>query len=452
VDKHDDVRLEQPKAGISRRSLLGAGAGAAGALALSGTARRSSAAPRIASRYQADAELEMWGFDAQRLNFAKAAAELPVFKDKYPNVTINFREFPFNEMHDKLLAALASGQGAPDIADVEIGRFSQYLKGERVGFVPLNDRIGSEIENVYKPAAVDPWSFGGQIYGVGNELNAVVLAYRVDVVEAAGGEHPFDTWDQVIEVGKKIAADGETKTFALHDLAWGDFFQMIQHAGSSFFDAEGNYQADGPLGVEALTFLHDLIYTHEVAAIAPALANDDWMPPVYWAAFKANKFTMLWGPPWHIGRIMIDLPEQSGKWALQKLPTGLGESKATANFGGTGQCITEQSEYADIAWDLIAAGNLTAEGNLNDFTARTVYPAYIPTYERPELQEPSEYFGGAQVGQLYASVAPDLPPFYQSPSFFDATDALERVVITPVMNDEKQPEEALKELREELED
>ena len=43
------------------------------------------------------------------------------------------------------------------------------------------------------------------------------------------------------------------------------------------------------------------------------------------------------------------------------------ESRPTANFGGTGQCITEQSQYPDICYDLIAAGNLTAEGNLFDF-------------------------------------------------------------------------------------
>ena len=122
-------------------------------------------------------------------------------------------------MHDKLLAALVSGQGAPDIAEVEIARFSQFLKGERVPFVPLTERIGAEIDNIYKPAASDPWSWGGEIYGLGNELNAVVLTYRQDLLDGLGIETPFETWDQVIEAGKQIVADGETKTFAIHDIA-----------------------------------------------------------------------------------------------------------------------------------------------------------------------------------------------------------------------------------------
>ena len=448
---HDDEQTERRTlpTPISRRRFLGATAGAAGALGLA--ARGAKAGPVGASRpaytrRAQGAELEMWGFDTQRLDFAKAAAELPAFKEKHPDVTINFREFAFDEMHDKLLAALASGNGAPDIADVEIARFSSFLKGDRVPFVALNDRIGAEIENIYRPAASDPWTWEDQIYGLGNELNAVVLSYRTDVLEGLGIETPFETWDQIIEAGKKITADGETKTFALHDIAFGDLWQMGQHAGTSFFDAEGVFQGENPLMIEALQFLQDLVYTHEVAGIAPAIATDDWMSPAYWAAFRANKFTMLWGPPWHLGRLAVELPDQAGKWAVQKLPTGLGESRATANFGGTGQCITEQSENPDIAFDLLAAGNLSVEGNLNDFRARTVYPAYIPTYERPELQEPSPYFGGAQVGQIYASVAPELPPFNQSPGFTDATLAMERVVITPVMNNREEPAPALKEL------
>ena len=447
----DDKQMErrQRRSRISRRDFLGATAGAASALGLAaGGVQATSSPTRRTSmfRSQAEATLEVWGFDEGRLNFAKNAAALPVFKDKYPNVTVNFRQFPFAQMHDKLLAALVSGQGAPDVAEVEIARFSQFLKGERVPFVPLTERIGAEVDNIYKPAASDPWSWGGEIYGLGNELNAVVLTYRQDLLDGLGVETPFETWDQVIEAGKQIVADGETKTFALHDIAFGDWFQMAQHAGTSLFDAEGNYQGDNPLSVEAMQFVHDLVFEHQIAGIAPADAQNSWFGPAYWAAFKADKFAMLYGPPWHIGGLQVNVPEQEGKWAAQRLPTGLGESRPTANFGGTGQCITEQSQNQDIAYDLIAAGNLSVEGNMYDFEQRTVYPAYIPTYERPELKEPSTYFSGTKIGELYASVAPELPPFNQSPSFFDASEAMVRVVITPVMTNRAEAEPALQEL------
>jgi arabinosaccharide transport system substrate-binding protein len=452
MDRHGDDTTTTAGRRLSRRGFLGASAGAAAALGLPGGIEASIVPARKAPvvLHQEAITLEVWGFNAERLNFAENAANLAVFKDKYPNVTVNFSQYQFAQMHDRLLAALASGQGAPDMAEVEIARFSQFLKGDRVPFVPLTERIGAEVDNIYKPAASDPWTWDGEIYGLGNELNAVVLTYRQDLLDELGVETPFDTWDQVIEAGKLIAADGERKAFAVHDIAFGDWFQMAQFAGTSLFDAEGAYQGAGPLSVEAMQFLHDLVYVDGVAGIAPADAQNDWFGPAYFAAFKAELFTMLYGPPWHIGRLQIDVPEQAGKWAAQPIPSGLGESRPTANFGGTGQCITEQSQYADICYDLIAAGNLTKEGALFDFNQRTVYPAYIPAYELPELQEPSEYFSGAVIGELYASVAPDLPPFNQSPYFNDAVQAMVRLVITPVMTNEQEPEPALQALGEEI--
>ena len=154
-DKQTERRLRRSR--FSRRDFLGVTAGAASALGLAAGGVQASPSPIRALpvvRSQAEATLEVWGFNRERLNFAQNASELPVFKDKYPNVTVNFRGFPFAQMHDKLLAALASGQGAPDIAEVEIARFSQFLKGERVPFVPLTERIGAEIANIY--AAVAP--------------------------------------------------------------------------------------------------------------------------------------------------------------------------------------------------------------------------------------------------------------------------------------------------------
>ena len=86
-----------------------------------------------------------------------------------------------------------------------------------------------------------------------------------------------------------------------------------------------------------------------------------------------------------------------------------------------------------------------------DFKARTAYPAYKPAYEEPVLQKPNEYFGGQKIGQIYSELAPDLPPFNQSTVWGQATEALNREVITPVMQDKKDAKTALTELGETIE-
>ena len=429
----------------------GASAPAASGAASAAPAAAASAAPELVGAANASTTLEFWAFAAARLDVVKEMLNSEAWKSAHPDVAVNFRIFPYNEMHDKLLAALVSGQGAPDIADVEISRFSRFIKGERVGFVPLNDRIGTEIDNLYTAAATAPWSWEDQIYGLGNELNTVVLAYRKDIMDSVGAKTPFETWDDVRAAGQKVSAGGKSKMFGIHDIAFGDWYMMAQHAGTTMFDEQGNYQGDNEKSVAAMQFNHDLVHKDQIAMIAPAEAADNWDPPTYWAAINAEQFVAVWGPPWHLGNLLQQVPNQSGKWTVQRLPTGLGDSNPTANFGGTGMCITEQSKNVDVAWDLIKAVNLTVEGAVTDFRLRTAYPSYKPAYTDPALQEPSEYFGGAKIGELYQSVATEIQPFQQSPVWPEATEAMSRIVITPVMQNQTDAKTALTELGAEIE-
>ena len=397
-----------------------------------------------------DNTLEFWAFDEGRADLARAAIETQEWKDAHGNVEVNFRIFPYEQMHDKLLTSLVSGKGAPDVADVEISRFSNFIKGDELPFVDLTDRIGDAINDVYKPAATDPWTWQNKIYGVGNELNTCVLAYRTDVMEEAGVQTPFESWDEVIEAGRAVSND-ERKMFALHDIAFGDHYMLSQSSGTAYFDENGEYIGDNEKSVGALQFLHDMVYDSGIAGIAPVVANDNWYPPQYRAAFRAEKFIALFGPPWHVSFLFTDVPEQSGKWSVQKLPSGLGEGLPTANFGGTGQCVTTQSQNVDAAYDLVRISNLTTEGVMADFKARTAYPAYKPAYDEPALQKPNEYFGGEKIGELYSELAPELPPFNQSTVWGQATEALVREAITPVMQDKMDAKTALTELRDTIE-
>ena len=472
MDMHEDnadKQTPQPNRTLSRRNFLRAAAATAGATTLaacgvtttapgaSGSAPAGSTAAGSSAAASAPAAgagggttLEFWAFSEDRLKFVRELVGSQAWTSIHPDVAVNFRVFPYEEMHNKLLAALQTGVGAPDLADVEISRFSRFLKGERVGFVPLNDRIGSEIDNLYTAAATAPWSWEDQIYGLGNELNTCVLAYRKDIMDQAGVTTPFETWDDVIAAGKQVSNE-QRKLFAIHDIAFGDWYMLAQHAGTTMFDEQGNYQGANEKSVAAMQFNHDLVYEHQIAGIAPAEASNNWAPPTYKAAFAAEQFLGTWGPPWHFGGLIPTIPEQSGKWFAQAFPKGLGDSKPTANFGGTGQCITEQSKNADVAWDLIKLCNLTKEGVLTDFRIRTAYPAYKPAYEDPALQEPSEFFGGQKIGELYSSIASELTPFIQSPVWPEAQEAMNRIVITPVMQNQTDAQTALTELGTEVE-
>src|SRR5919112_4572863 len=131
--------------GLSRRDFLRAGCGAlmgAYALGLAGCGGEQGGSGNSNT-------LEFWAFDEGRAGLAQAALKTDAWKEAQGNVKVNFRIFPYEQMHDKLLTALVSGKGAPDIADVEISRFSNFIKGDELPFVDLTDRIGGDIGEVY---------------------------------------------------------------------------------------------------------------------------------------------------------------------------------------------------------------------------------------------------------------------------------------------------------------
>ena len=90
---------------------------------------------------------------------------------------------------------------SPNIVDVEISAMGQFVKTEgQEPFLPLDDRIGDELDNLTLPSATKPWSVRGQIYGIGNEVNPVLLYYRHDLFDEMGldPEAPA-TWQEFVD-------------------------------------------------------------------------------------------------------------------------------------------------------------------------------------------------------------------------------------------------------------
>jgi len=395
--------------------------------------------------------LEFWAFAEDRLFFVKDVLESDAWKSKHPDVKVNFRVYNITQMHDKLLTALVSGKGAPDIADVAGGFFSKFIKGETMPFVPLTDRIGDEIDKLYTPTATAPYGWGGEIYGVSNELNPVVLAYRKDIMGELGVRTPFETWDDVIVAGEQLVRSSESKMFALHDIDYGDWYMLMQNAGTQFFGDNGEFIADNEAGLASLQFSRDLVYEYEVAGIAAGTPADPWHSPEYMAGYRAEKYVAVLAPPWLLNFFRLDVPGQKGKWTVQKLPEGLGAGRPTANFGGTAHCITEQSENPDLAWDLAKACNLTTQGVLTDFKQRGVFPTYKPAYGASELNKTDEYFSGTNFGELYSSLAPEILNLNTSPVYLEATQELVRTAVGPVMQNQADPKTALNQAAAEIE-
>lgn len=442
------------QSGISRRDFLRWSGMAAGAVALAACAPAGApgAAPAAGSESAAapaaDGEVlvEAWAHWEQGLQWLEDAMNNYGFTEQNPNIKLNKVVAPFAEIHDKMLAACASGVGLPDIMRVEQGRAAAFFKGEEVCFADLTDLIGDRMDDLVLGSAVDYWSWKGKIYGIGNEVNACSLAVRKSVFDEIGIETPFATWEDLKVAGVALKeAKPDMFVTSFHDLSTGDFQIMLFAAGGLMFDENGDFGGMNDLGKEILEYQRSLIHDLEIASIAPVTGDSTWSPPIYWEAFRQNQIATCMGAPWHNGKLGRDDkigPGQEGEWFLQALPAGIGAGIPTATHGGTSVSIPKGAAHPEEAWKIIEFTHLT-EAVLEDATQRGITPSYKPVLDAEVLNEPYDYYADQVLGQFYKELADQMPRIFQSPWAPEFHTAVQNMVITPVVQENRSDYDAL---------
>lgn len=372
----------------------GAGAAAAGA-----TAPAATAAP--ASVGGSSAQLELWTFVDTHARWFKAMAE--EYKKQNPGFDLKVTQIAYNDMHDKLQVALQSGgAGAPDLADIEQGRFGGFLRSENPGLVDLTDRL-KPYQGKLVTAREALYTYQGKTYGIEHALTPVVLYYRADVWEAAGADPTkFATWDDFIAGAKQVTKDDvKAINFPGHDV-------LLRQRGSDYFDKDGKVTLDSDLSIETMNWILDLRDKHKVAAQDPG-------GDAYWAAIKAGKFLSAVGADWFAGFFKDNAPTLKGKWKAVPLPAFKAGGLRTSVAGGTGNCIVSTSKRIEDAWKFQQFTMLSVEGNVKRYELTNLFPPLIPAQQDPRLHKPDEYFSNQDLGKVFADLGPSVPPQYQSP-------------------------------------
>lgn len=435
------------KSSISRRDFLRWSSMAAGTVALAacvpaGAPGAAPAAGGESAAPAADGEVlvEAWAHWEQGLQWLEDAMNNYGFAEQNPNIKLNKVVAPFAEIHDKMLAACASGAGVPDIMRVEQGRAAAFFKGDEVCFADLTDLIGDRMDDLVLGSAVDYWSWKGAIYGIGNEVNACALAVRKSVFDEIGVTTPFETWDALKEAGVALKeAKPDMYVTSFHDLHDGDFQIMLFAAGGLIFDENGEFGGTNDMGKEILEYQRSMIHDLEIATIAPVTGDSTWSPPIYWEAFRQDQIATCMGAPWHNGKLGRDDkigPGQENQWFLQALPQGIGDGLPTATHGGTSVSIPKLAPHPEEAWKIIEFTHLT-EAVLEDAVQRGITPSYKPVLDDPLLNEPYDYYEGQVLGQFYKELADQMPRIFQSPWAPEFHTAFQNIVITPVMQENR---------------
>ena len=119
---------------------------------------------------EAPIKLTLWTFQELHTQLYKEMEASWNANPDNPKLEIDMQVYPYDDMHSKLTLALQSGEGAPDIVDIEINQFANYLKGD-IQLADIND-IVEPIKDKLVMSRFNNYAKDGKYYGIDHHIGA----------------------------------------------------------------------------------------------------------------------------------------------------------------------------------------------------------------------------------------------------------------------------------------
>jgi multiple sugar transport system substrate-binding protein len=337
---------------LSRRNLIGSAAAGSLAAAVGGSNRTLAAgiSTRRSSRSAAQSGTKISAvvpsFQALGDTFMENQAE--EFKDQ-TGIEVEIQFLPFEKAMDRQTTLIAAQSGEVDVFGThyaQIGKFGEAL-------VPLNELAatnGIKAED-YVAGSFDAFSVNGKLLAIPFTFDLRTLFYRTDLFEEAGIAQPPTTWPEFLDAAQKL--NNPPDVYGFLQVGKGD--PVLREYSDRLWENGGDFLEGGlvpskpawnqPAGVEALSFMRDLVWEYEVSP--PGTASYGWEENAQ--LFAAGQAAM--SKQWGVGA--MEDPTQSviiGKYWVAPLPSGK-TNRTTAVCHARG--INIYSEKQDAAWEYV---------------------------------------------------------------------------------------------------
>ena len=396
-------------------------------------------------------ELTFWTYVELHSEFFQDAANR--WNEMHPDEPINLKceSYPtVDDMHSKLLITLQSGEGAPDIVDVNVAKFSEFVRGDDVGFIPLNDIIEPEKE-AFLEAVLDIYKKNDTYYAIEYHVGAPVIFYNTEILDAAGVKvEDLVYWSDVAEAGKKVlAATGKPMiTFEIAD-SW-CYYIMCGEKKSDWMDKDGNVIMDNQANADVLHFMLDML--KEGTAITTP--GGGFHTEEYYGFMGQGGAASMLLPLWYMDRFTNFMPELKGKIQIAPIPKWDDESVAPV-FGGTGTCVTTQCKSPDLAKRFLYEAKISKTGSGNIWTVLGFDPLRMDIWDDDSIFKADNAFTdyyGKDIFDIINAMKDDFYPTNITDPLFPAANTLiaSEVLYKALAEQNQTPEEILKEAADEL--
>jgi multiple sugar transport system substrate-binding protein len=398
--------MEKVRRRISRREFLRGSAAAAGLLTLSACApvvvQQEPAASSEGAQESAPqgaapaAETATLTFIVDTINEGhiqvrdKWAEE---FMEANPNVTVEHQTTP-QEYTTKIQTLFAAGT-PPDIY-----RYLQEVTPiitvhDKQMHLPLNEHVAADNYDLsdFRPDSVELYRWEGELYALPRDYGNQNIFYNLDLLEEAGVEPPPADWedteftfDVFLEMCQQLTKrSGDTTE------QWGFLVNRGQRPWASWVYSNGGalvHQDDRGVAtdsaltdagsVEALQFLQDLMYTHQVSP-TPDLESEMGG----FDLFASGRVAFMLTNPSAVNQFRTI---EAFRWDVGTIPIGKGERRGTGG-GGTGWAIAAATQHPDVAWEFLKHIS-SPQAELDEVSVGATTPARVSVVTSKDFLNP----------------------------------------------------------------
>ncbi|MDO5732734.1 MAG: ABC transporter substrate-binding protein [Eubacteriales bacterium] len=375
--------------------------------------------PAFTPTLHADEEkLTVWTWDPNFNIYAMEEAA-KIYKESHPDFQLDCKEVPWPELQTKL-NTIVSSNALDTLPDIFLCQDNAYQKNVQAFPEIFTDLTDSGIDfSQFAEAKTNYSVVNGRNYGVPFDNGTVVAAYRTDYLEEAGftiDDFTDITWEEFIEKGKVVYE--KTKHPLISSTAETDLLMMmLQSAGASLFDSEGNPMIEGNVVLKQVIDLHKQMIDAKVLEIV-----NDW--DQYVGSFTNGNVAGTINGCWILATVQT-AEDQAGKWKITNLPRLAIEGATNySNNGGSSWAVSKgQNEALSIDF-------LNATFASSKKLYETILPSsgamatWLPMADSDVYGEPQAYFDGQKVYQLLTEFAGKVPLNNTGVFYYEARDAV----------------------------
>ncbi|GAA1276640.1 sugar ABC transporter substrate-binding protein [Planotetraspora silvatica] len=342
--------------------------------------------------------------------------EVKLFEQKYPQIKVNVENVGQGpDQYQKLRTALKSGNGAPDLAQIEYQHIPSFTITKSL--LNLTPYGAGDLKSNYPEWIWNQVSQDGSVYAVPQDSGPMGHLYRSDIMKKAGITSPPKTWDEYAADAKIVK---EKTGSYIGDIASNEPVGMVGllwQAGAQPFGFDGNktvtIDVNSAEAKKVYSYWQNLIQ-QDLVSTDPDF-NDQW-----YQGFSNDKYagwvTAAWGPLFLQGTVK----DTAGKWAAAPLPQWNAGDNVSGNWGGSTNAVLSTTKNPIAAYELAKFINTDPASTKLLNTQQNLFPAMNSVLNEASFTDAtSDFFGGQKINELFAQISPTVNTKFQWLPFMD---------------------------------